>query len=164
MLVQGRRSRTLEINQSLWNSPSFQCSETSPALQLQQPLRFQIVDNLLYRLFHALLVTPDCNFGILWCLIRRTDARELWNLALTRLLVQTLRVALLGLFERDVDEDFNKGERLVLWVCVGLCGVEIARRLTIGFIGRDERCNSDGSRVGEELCYLKSHQVNTCVF
>ena len=58
----------------------------------------------------------DRNLRILRRLVRRADARELGDLALARLLVQALGVALLGLLDGDVDEDFDELERLLVWV------------------------------------------------
>jgi hypothetical protein len=82
-------------------------------LLLQQPLLLQILHNLPHTILHTLEITPNSNLGILRRLVRRTNARELWNLALPRLLVQALRIARLGNFERDVDEDLDEGEGLV---------------------------------------------------
>lgn len=69
---------------------------------------------------------------LLRCLIRRTDARELWNLSLARLLVQALGIARLCDFQRDVDEDLNEGEWLVVASCYG---VQVAGGGAVGFVG-----------------------------
>lgn len=85
---------------------------------------------------------------ILWRLVRGTDPRELLDLACSCLLVQTLGVALLGLFNGDVDEDFDEGERGVGVLGVG---VEFAGELAVGFVGGDEGGQGDCGGVREEL-------------
>lgn len=75
----------------------------------------------------------DMNLRILRLLVRRTDTRELLDLARPRLLIQTLGVTLLGLFDGDVDEDFDERERG--FVSVGYVGVQFAREVAVGFVG-----------------------------
>jgi hypothetical protein len=79
----------------------------------QQPLTLQILHNLLNAILHALQITPNVNLRLLRRLIRRADARKLWNLALPRLLIPALRVARLCNLERDVDKDLDESEGLV---------------------------------------------------
>ena len=88
-------------------------------------------------------MTLYCNLGILRRLIGRANTSKLWDLALPRLLVQSLRVTLLGLLDGDVDIDFDKGQRLVIGVCGGGRGVQFASSLAVLFEGRDERRDGD---------------------
>jgi hypothetical protein len=117
-------------------------------LQAQQPLALQVLHDLPYTVFYTLQVTPDVNLRVLRGLVWRTDARELWDLALSRLLVQTLGVARLGYFEGNVDKDLDKRERLVV---AGGYGVEVTGCCAVGFVGGDEGCDGDGGGVGEEF-------------
>lgn len=91
----------------------------------------------------------DCDLGaqglFIWC----RDASELLDLASTGLLVETLGVALLSHLEGHVDKDLDKGNGLVA-VLVGL-GVQLARKIAVGAVGRDEGGDGDGGRVGKEL-------------
>jgi hypothetical protein len=82
-------------------------------LLAQQTLLLQILHNLPHTILNTLKITPDSNLRILRRLVRRTNARELWDLALPRLLVQALGIARLSDFERDVNEDLDEGEGLV---------------------------------------------------
>jgi hypothetical protein len=67
------------------------------------------------------------NLGVLRCLIRGADTRKLGDLALPRLLVQTLGVTRLSNLE------------------------QIAGCLAVGLVWRDERGNGNCGRVGEEF-------------
>ena len=117
-------------------------------LQLQQSLTLQVLSNLLDALLHTLQVAPDVNLRLLRCLIRRTDASELWNLALARLLVQALGVARLRDFKRDINEDLNERKRLV---GAGRHSVQIASCRAVGFVRGDEGCDCDCGAVGKEF-------------
>lgn len=119
-------------------------------LQLQQPLPLQILYNLPNCILHTRLIALNLNLRVLWRFVRRTDTRELWDLALARLLVQALWVARLGDFEREVDEDLDEGQRGVVRVR-GRRGVQLAGGLAVGFVGGDEGGDGDGGAVGEEL-------------
>ena len=77
----------------------------------------------------------NMHLRILRRLIRRTNPRELFNLARLGLLVQALGIALLGDVEGDVDEDFDEGEGRVGVLGVG---VQFAGYLAVGFVGGDE--------------------------
>ena len=77
----------------------------------------------------------NMHLRILRRLIRRTNPRELFNLARLGLLVQALGIALLGDVEGDVDEDFDEGEGRVGVLGVG---VQFAGDLAVGFVGGDE--------------------------
>lgn len=90
----------------------------------------------------------NMNLRLLRRLIRRANPRELLDLARSRLLVQTLGIALLRLLNGDVDEDLDERERGVGVLGVG---VQLARELAVGFVGRDEGGEGDGCRVGEEF-------------
>ena len=85
---------------------------------------------------------------ILRRLIRRTNPRELFNLARLGLLVQALGIALLGDVEGDVDEDFDEGQGRV---GVFRVGVQFAGDLAVGFVGGDEGGQGDGRAVCEEF-------------
>jgi len=84
-------------------------------------------------------------------LIRRTNARELRNLALARLLVQALWIARLCDLERYVDKDLDEGERLV---GARGDGVQVAGCGAVRFVGGDEGGDCDCARVGEEFSDL----------
>ena len=72
------------------------------------------------------------DLGVLRRLIRRADAGEFRDLALSCLLVQALGVARLGDFKREVDEDLDESE----WgVFAGGYGVEVACLLAVGLVG-----------------------------
>jgi hypothetical protein len=96
------------------------------------------------------------NLRILGRFIRRTNARELGDLALPRLLIQTLGIARLGNLQRDVDKHLDEREGLV---GSGGHGVQVAGGGAIGFVGRDERCDCDGGGVGEEFGDLSNHII-----
>ena len=72
------------------------------------------------------------NLRLLRCLVGRADAREFWNLAFPRLLVQALGIACLGDFEGQVDEDLDEGKGRV---CAGGYGVQVTRLGAVGFVG-----------------------------
>lgn len=94
------------------------------------------------------------NLRLLRRFIRRRDAREVRDLARASLLVKALRIPPLRLLDRDVDEYFDEGDRVV----AALTGafVQIARDLAVRDVGRDEGGEGDGGGVCEELCYLFS--------
>jgi len=81
-------------------------------------------------------------------LVRRRDAREVLDLPRARLLVEPLRVALLGDLDRDVDVDLDEGDGLV---ALGDGAVQVARDLAVGEVRRDEGRQGCGRGVGEEL-------------
>ncbi len=81
------------------------------------------------------------NLGMLRRLVRRTDAREVLQLAAAGLLVQALRIALLGFFERRIDEHFEELARLH----------QVARQTALRTERRDERHEHDQARVHHEL-------------
>lgn len=88
------------------------------------------------------------NLGVLGRLIRRTDAGKLFNLSGASFLVQTLGIALLGLFDRNIDKDFDKRQ----WgIDVFGVGVEVPGELSVGFVGGDEGGEGDGGAVREEF-------------
>ncbi len=92
---------------------------------------------------------PDGDLGVLGRLVGGADAGEVGDLAGAGLLVEPLRVALLGDLERDVGEDLDEGDRLIAGGRGG--AVQVARDLPVRLEGRDERRDGDGGRVGEEL-------------
>lgn len=91
----------------------------------------------------------DCDLGAQRLLVRRRDASELLDLSSAGLLVETLGVTLLSHLEGHVDKDLDKGDGPVT-VLVGL-GVQLARKIAVGAVGRDEGGDGDGGRVGKEL-------------
>lgn len=122
-------------------------------LLTQKSLLLQVLRDDPHSVLHARLLTVDVDLWLLWCLIRRADARELLDLARAGLLVETLGVALLCFFYWDVDEDFNEGERGLGVLGVG---VQVAGELAVGGVRRDEGGECDGCAVGKELGDLSS--------
>lgn len=100
----------------------------------------------------------DGDLGILGGLIRRADACELGDFALSGLLIQALGVALLGLLDGNVDVDLDESQGLVIGVRGGRCGVQLAGGLPILLEGRDEGGDGNGGRVGEEFGNLSDGQ------
>ena len=86
---------------------------------------------------------------LIWC----TNAGEIWDLTRSRLLIESLGITLFSYLDRDIDKDFDEGDRGVgtAWSSFG---VELTRDLTICDIRGDEGCNGDGGGVCEEFCYL----------
>lgn len=84
-------------------------------------------------------------------LVGGADAGEVLDLTGAGLLVEALRVALLGLLDGDVDEDLDEGEGRV--GVVGLL-VQGAGLVAVGLVGRDEGGQGEAGRVGKELCDL----------
>ena len=77
-------------------------------LQFQQPLLIQIPQNHLHRLFHARLPTPDHHLRVLRFFIRRTYPCKLLDLSSPRLRIQSLRIPLLRLLNRNLYITFDK--------------------------------------------------------
>jgi len=114
-----RQIRTASLhNSKLWSalcpvfsfSSNLECCFGTLFLQFQQPLALQILYDFPHTVLDTLLVTPDVNLSILRRLIRRTDAGELWNLALSCLLVQPFRVTRFSNLERQINKDLNEGQ------------------------------------------------------
>lgn len=112
----------------------------------------KIFDNLCHRLLGAHLMAGNDNLCILRRLVRCADTGEVGNLASASLLVQTLRVALLGLLDRDVDEHLDEGQRPIF---PGGSGMEITSDFAVGLVGADEGGNGNGGGVCEKLCDLR---------
>jgi hypothetical protein len=87
---------------------------TIRAPQLQQALLLQILDNLSYSLLNTRLVAPYGDLRVFRRLVGGADARKLGDLAFTSLLVEALGIPLLRLLERNVDENFDESERVIL--------------------------------------------------
>src|SRR6185312_16072862 len=68
----------------------------------------QLLDDQIRRFLGTHLRRVDAHLGMLGRLIRAVDAGEILELAGPRLGVEALRVALLGLGERRIDEDLEK--------------------------------------------------------
>lgn len=115
----------------------------------QIALLLQIADDDLHGILDTRLVRADVDLGLERLLIRRADARELWDLALSRLLVQALGIALLGDFDGDVDPDFH--ERHAGFAARTLRLVQLAREVAVAAVRADEARDGDGAGVGEEL-------------
>lgn len=105
--------------------------------------------NLRNAFLDSILVSLDCDLGVQRLLIRCRDASKLLDLASAGLFVEALGVALLRNLEGHVDKDFDKGDGLVA-ALVGL-DVQLARKIAVGAVGRDEGGDGDGGRVGKEL-------------
>ena len=82
-------------------------------------------------------------------LIRSRDTSELLNNTLASLLVQTLRVTLLGHLNGDINIDLDERQTGLLAGRGNL--VQLAGSVTILPVGRDEGSNGDGVGVGEQL-------------
>lgn len=107
-------------------------------------LLLKVRNDLLDGLGDVDLVRLDVDLGVLGGLVWRADAGELLDLARARLLVQALGVALLDDRDGSVDEDLDEGEgRVVL-------GVQLARKLAVRNVRRDEGRQGEGARGGEE--------------
>jgi hypothetical protein len=117
--------------------------------RLQVPLFLQMPNNDLHGILHTRLSTLDVNLWLQWLLVRRTDSRELWNLALPRLLIQSFRVPLLGHFYRNINPHLDKGHptftarplRLVQRPCL----------IAISPVRADERRDGDGAAISKQL-------------
>ena len=102
---------------------------------LEQTLLLEVLcDN-----HHSLLDTSVCGINVdlrlLGGLVGSTDAGKVLDDTGAGLLVETLGVALLGLFDGDVDVDFDEGQG-----SLGVFGlfVEFAGGLAVGFVRGDE--------------------------
>lgn len=116
---------------------------------LDQVLLLQVLDDLRDALLDAVLVGLDDDLGVLRGLVGGGDAGEVLDLAGAGLLVEALRVALLGDLDGDIDVDLDEGEGFVLAGAAD--GVQIAGDLTVGAVGGDEGGEGDGGAVGKEL-------------
>lgn len=123
-------------------------------LDLQQSLSLQVINNLLHTLLHTLQIAPDMDLRALGRLIRRTNACEVLDHTLPRLLIQTLGVARLGDLERQVDVHLDESERLLVGRCGG--GVESAGGRAVSDVWGDEGSEGDGGGVSEEFGNLKT--------
>ena len=104
----------------------------------------------------SLLNTGVCrvnvDFRLLGGLVGSTDAGKVLDDTGAGLLVETLGIALLGLFDGNVDVDFDEGQGSL---CVFGLFVEFAGGLAVGLVGGDEGGQGEGGGVGEELCDLE---------
>jgi hypothetical protein len=114
---------------------------------LQQSLLFEVLRDDNHGLLDARLLRVDVDLWVLRSLVWSADTSELLDLTSSCLLVQALRIALLCLLNWDVHEDLNEWQRLVI---LGV-GVELARKLAVGLVWRDEGSESNRGRVCEEL-------------
>lgn len=97
-----------------------------------------------------LLGRLDGDLGVFGGLVGRADAGEFLDLSRAGLLVEALGVALFGHLDGHLDVDLDEGDRLV-GRTRALGGVQSARQVPVRLEGRDEGCQGDGGRVGEEL-------------
>jgi hypothetical protein len=122
-------------------------------LTAQESILLQILGNLDHAVLDTLEITPDMDLRILRCLVRSADARELRNLALSRLLIQALRISCLSHLQRNIHKHLHKRKRLVV---ARRNSVQVARLLAIGLVRRDKRRNGNGGRIRKKLgnlCY-----------
>ncbi len=133
--------------------PSCPRSILRPFLQIrtQQPFLLEIRHHRTHRVFDGAFCALDDDLRILRLFVWGRDAGEVLNLAGARFLVQALGVALLGFLERDVDEDLDESQGIVVGLLLARRRVQGPRRVAIGAVGRDECCEHDGAGVGEEL-------------
>lgn len=89
------------------------------------------------------------NLGLQRRLIRGTDTGELLNDTLASLLVQTLGVALLSDFDRNINVDLNERQTRFLTGSRDL--MQLARSVTVRSVRGDERSNSDSRAISEQL-------------
>lgn len=76
----------------------------------EQPIRVQILDQDPHRLVDAEFIGLDPDLGLLGRLVRRGDARELFDLPRARAAVETLWIALLGDVKGDVHVHLDEGK------------------------------------------------------
>lgn len=94
----------------------------------------------------------DGNLGILRSFIRAANPSELLDLTRAGLLIQALRIALLGNLDGHVDIDLDEGDGDVAVGGSGSgSGVEVAGELAVGAEGGDEGGDGDLGAVGEQL-------------
>lgn len=118
-------------------------------LCLQVTLLLQPSSDLGHTLLYRVLVRLDGDLWVGRLLVRGRDTGELLDLARPSLLVQSLRVTLLGDLKGYVNKDLNEGQLLVL-AAAGL-GVQLARHVAVSPVRRDEGGDGNGGRVGKEL-------------
>lgn len=113
-------------------------------LGLNNALLRKVLDNNRDGALDIDLVGLDVDLRLGGGLVRRRDTGELLDLAGTRLGVETLGVALLDDVEGRVDEHLDEGERGVV------LGVQGAREVAVGSVGRDEGGEGERGGGGEE--------------
>lgn len=117
--------------------------------RLNQAPLMQVIHNLPHTLLHALLIRPNRHLRSVRSLIRRTNTRELLDLAGSSLLVQSLGIPLLSDLNRHLDVYLDE-LNLALLVLL----VQLPRHLAILLVRADETRQGDGRGVGEELGHL----------
>jgi hypothetical protein len=102
---------------------------------LQKTLVLEVLCNNNHSLFNTGVYRINVNLRLLGGLVGSTDAGKVLDDTCASLLVQTLGIALLGLFDGNVDVDFDEGEG---GFARGGLLVEFAGGLAVGFVGGDE--------------------------
>jgi hypothetical protein len=102
---------------------------------LQQTLVLEVLCNNNHSLFNTGVYGINVDLRLLGGLVGSTDAGKVLDDSGASLLVQTLGIALLGLFDGNVDVDFDEGKG---GFAVGGLFVEFAGGLAVGFVGGDE--------------------------
>ena len=115
---------------------------SSHQLPLQKSLPLQVPHYLHHRLLHPRLRAPHYYLRSIRLFVRRTHPGKIFNLPLPGFRIQALGVARLSYGERNLYVYFHK------WNGAGV--MQRAGEETIGTVWGDERCESDGARVGEE--------------
>lgn len=91
----------------------------------------------------------DVHLGLRGGLVRSTDTRKLLNDTLARLLIQALRITLLGHLDGDIDVDLDERQARLLAGRGHL--VQLARGVPVLLVRRDKRRDGDRRAVGEQL-------------
>jgi hypothetical protein len=102
---------------------------------LQQTLILKVLCNNNNSLLNTSVCRINVNLRLLRSLVRSTDTGKVLDDTCTSLLVETLGITLLCLFDGNVDVDFDEGKR---GFAFGGLFVEFAGGLAVGFVGGDE--------------------------
>ena len=112
-------------------------------------LGVKVRDNLLNSILDRQVNILNVDLGLLRRLIGSRDTRELLDDTLTSLLVQTLRITLLGNFNGNIDVDLDERQTGALAGRGDL--VQLAGSVAVLLVRGDERGDGNGARVGEQL-------------
>lgn len=103
----------------------------------------KVVGDLLDSLLDRQLGRLDVQLRLERRLVRSRNTGELLDLTGTGLLVKALGITLLGNLNRDVNKDLDKRK-------LGLL-VDLASKVAVGTVWRDERGDGNGCRISKEL-------------